>query len=85
MRIGELEFRQALEGTRMPEIVRWQTWPEGKEYCYTLLFWEKDREGYYIYFIGGRPLDKDIDQADLFKLMRYGQAILDAKWEVERE
>lgn len=85
MRQENLEYRHLSEARRDAEIVAWRNDGKGGEYCYTLLFWRKDKEGYFIEFVGGRPLNKNIDKDVLFKLMRYGQAVLDAAFEVEHE
>jgi hypothetical protein len=80
MRYEDLEFRN-ISGRR-PEIVAWQPSPDsdrGEEFCYTLLWWKTDSEGYYIEFVGPRPLNYD-NQDRLLKMMKYGQAVLDAEF-----
>lgn len=81
MRVKNLEFRR-LEG-RYPEIVSWFD-SNGStiigEHCYTLLWYLKNKEGYYIQFIGDRPLVYE-DQDLLWKMMKYGQKVLDAELE----
>ncbi len=47
--------------------------------CYTLLFWRKGSEGYCIRFVGDRPLRAE-NKTQLWNLMAYGQAILDAEF-----
>jgi hypothetical protein len=81
MRYEDLEFRRNKDG-RDAEIVAWQPSLDsdrGEEFCYTLLWWKKDREGYYIEFVGNRPL-KYKGQERLMRMMRYGQAVLDAEY-----
>lgn len=79
---GELEFR--LNGdSRDPEIVKKIKMENGAESCYSLLFWRKDKEGYSIETVGGRIFDEGIDSADLMKLMKFGQKVLDAKFDLE--
>ena len=85
MRLQNMEYRHLSDSRRDAEIVAWQSKGNGEEYCYTLLFWRKGSEGYFIEFVGGMPLNKYIDKDILFKLMRYGQAVLDAAFEVEYE
>ncbi len=81
MRVDNLEFRRN-DSSRSPEIVAWNTNDSlAGEFCYTLLWWKKDREGYYIEFVGARPLEID-DQASLLKMMKYGQAVLDAEFKL---
>jgi len=69
MRIDNIEFRRMED--RDPEIVCWN----GVS-CYTLMWFKKDREGYYIKFIGNRPFDGNSSEK-LWELMRYGQGLLD--------
>ena len=78
MRVNDLEFRR--NGLSNAEIVRWQVQGE-KEFCYTLLWFKKDDEGYYIQFVGARPLEIE-DRETLWKLMDYGQAVLTAEYKL---
>ncbi len=90
MRIKNFEFRQN-KGDRNPEIVQWNQYdenstklvnaPNAKEYCYTLMWFKKDREGYYVEFVGRRPLDVE-DKETLWDLMDYSQKILDAQFKL---
>lgn len=84
-RIHNLEFR--MMGTddkpRNAEIVRWQTDSTGQEFCFTLLWWFKNREGYYVEFVGDRPFQSEINQQLLWELMRFGQNLLNAQFELE--
>ena len=80
MRYEDLEFSNM--AGRHPEIVAWQSHEDssrGEEFCYTLLWWKKDKEGYYIEYVGDRPL-KFHDSGRLMKMMKYGQAVLDAEF-----
>ncbi len=94
MRIENFEFffneeSEHIDGrvfTRSPEIVAYNKTEGGEEYRYTILFYEKNRGGYEIRFIGSRPLqftykDKDI----LWELMQYGQTVLDAKFNLNEK
>lgn len=78
MKYRNLEFRQT-DG-RDPEIVVWVNHKE-EPYCFTILWWKRDKEGWYIEFVGSRPLDEDM--ANVWNLMRYGQAVLDAQFRLE--
>jgi hypothetical protein len=73
VRYKDLEFRQ--KDGRDPEIVA------TKPCCFTILWWKRDKEGWYIEFVGARPLDQDMN--DVWNLMRYGQAVLDAQFRLE--
>ena len=80
MKLKNLEFRHS-EG-RSAEIVQWNTDSTGKEYCFTVLFYEHSSEGYEIRFVGNRPLQYENEEI-MFAMMKYGQAVMDAKWKVE--
>lgn len=81
-RVGNLEFRRNKEG-RPAEIVRWARNGDGTEYCYTLLWYQRGQEGFNIEFVGRRPFDAQED--NLWEIMEYGQAILDAEFELEEK
>lgn len=82
MRVGDIEFRQMPE--RQPEIIHWKKDSTGKEYCYTLMFFEKDKEGFYAKFIGGRPFQHE-SPMPLWNLMTYAQRVLDAAVALQRD
>lgn len=77
MRINNLEFRRNGE-KRSPEIIKWSVNNTGTEFCFTLLWYIKGREGWEIQFVGDRPLH-ETEPIELFELMRYGQTVLDAE------
>jgi len=82
MRIENIEFRQLGNG-RNPEIVQYNKKTNSEdEYCFTLLWWGKDKEGYAVEFIGNRPFEYDNTKL-LWKLMWYGQRVLDAEFDLE--
>jgi hypothetical protein len=75
-----LEFCQ--KDGRDPEIICWVK-QEGRDpYCYTLLWWRRGKEGWHIEFVGARPLEQERD--DIWNLMKYGQSVLDAMFELEQ-
>ena len=82
MRVENIEFRQLREGRR-PEIVQWNSRDDSEgEYCFTLCWWGKDKEGYSVEFIGNRPFE--YNNTKLFwTLMLYGQKVLDAQFNLE--
>jgi hypothetical protein len=81
-RTGNLEFRRLREG-RPAEIIRWAKNGDGTEYCYTLLWYKRDNEGFYVEFVGRRPFDDDLE--GLWELMEYGQDTLDAEFKLEEK
>lgn len=82
-KIGDLEFRWIPESSRNAEIVRWQESETLGKFCYTLAWWIKDREGYNLQFVGPRPLDSEVNQDYFWELVKYGQKICDAKFDVD--
>jgi hypothetical protein len=81
MRVNNLEFirnRNSLPN-RDPEMVAYDNDVSGKEFKYTLLFWKKNKEGWQVEFVGGRPMDIN-DRETLWYLLEYGQAVLDAEF-----
>jgi hypothetical protein len=81
MRLENIEFRQLGEG-RNPEIVQWNPKGTSDEYCFTLCWWGRDKEGYSLEFIGSRPFEYDCTER-LWQLLRYGQKVLDAQFDLE--
>ena len=83
LRRDNLEFKlnKDNEHNRPAEIVCWARNGDGTEYCYTLLWYRKDKEGYYVEFVGRRPFDND--SSVLWEMMEYGQDVLDAKFKLE--
>lgn len=80
LRRGNLEFRRNHEG-RPAEIIRWAKNGDDTEYCFTLLWYQKYKEGYYVEFVGRRPFDDDSES--LWEMMEYGQEVLDAEFKLE--
>jgi hypothetical protein len=80
LRIADLEFRHTEQ--RRPEIVAWNSPKAEPEYCYTLLWWRRDAEGWQCEFVGRRPFDFS-DQGKLWALMCYGQDVLDALYKLD--
>ena len=78
MRINNLEFRRNSAG-RSPEIIKWSVNNTGAEFCFTLLWYIKGKEGWEIQFVGDRPFHEAEEPIELFELMRYGQTVLDAE------
>ena len=57
------------------EIVKWAKDTSEKEYCWTVAYWSKGKEGYDLQFVGGRPFETN---SELFmKLAKQGQQMLD--------
>lgn len=80
MKLRNLEFRVIED--RFPEIVCLFEYG-GKKGCYTVVRWNRGSEGYNIEFIGDRPFDDKIDARDVWELMKYGQKVLNASFDLE--
>lgn len=88
-RIQNLEFRwtrsYGSQEQRYPEIVCWFPCSDNQEEtCYTLLFWVRGSEGWDIQFVGDRPFEQNrFDPDILWTLMRFGQEIVSAHYELD--
>ena len=81
MKYKNLEFCQ--KDGRDPEIIRWvEREGYGLPFCYTVLWWRRSKEGWRIEFVGSRPLEQE--REDIWSLMKYGQSVLDAQFELEQ-
>ena len=83
-RIDNLEVRFNFDSDRDAEIVK-HFQGAGGEYCCTILWWVKDSEGYSIHTIGGRIFGQDIDRDTLWKLMKYGQTVMEARFSLDQQ
>lgn len=89
-RVDDLEFRSTegfSKGDIYYEIVRWKkdkspNVEPGKEFCYSLAIWERDKEGFYLRFVGDRPFEV---ADDFMKLAATGQAFLDMIFKLQEE
>ena len=90
MRLGDLElhtYDNALMKSGEPttaEVLRWAEGSKGK-YNYTLAYWERDSEGFFMKFIGGRPFSMDVDHALFWTLCKQWQEHLDKHYDAEED
>lgn len=85
LRIEDLEVRSC-NNNLMPngkheraEIVKYSHDTDGKEFCWTVAYWIKEKEGYNLKFVGGRPFNV---YGELFmKIAKQGQILLDEEFE----
>jgi len=80
MRINKLEVRKSSSNSY--ELVEWVENSEGSAFCYTILSWLNSKEQPDIKFVGNRPFEVD-DKETLWKLMKYGQAIIQAEYDLK--
>lgn len=57
------------------EIVKWAKDKDNKEYCWTVAYWIKGKEGFDLQFVGSRPFD--IKAKNFMKVAKQGQQMLD--------
>ena len=90
MRLDDLELHTCSENLltrgkpKTAEIVRWAEGSKGK-YNYTLAFWERDSEGYFMKFVGDRPFSMDVDHALFWTLCKQWQEHLDKHYDAEED
>ena len=58
-------------------------WDEEGEYKWTIAYWQKDKEGYFLVFVGNRPLEKRVKWKKLKSIIKQGQAIADKRFSEE--
>ena len=70
------------------ELLKWNyDRNNNKNHCYTLAYWVKDDEGYYLKFVGDRPFE-DICPSFLdivWKGLKEAQKVLNAYWDWDYE
>lgn len=72
--------RYPLELTKSLHVCLWDT--EGR-YKWTIAYWQKDKEGYDLQFVGDRPLDKRVNWSHFRKIIVQGQKIADDRFAKE--
>jgi len=83
MRKGDLEFLDNTDKDRSAEIIGWSEDARGP-YCWTICWFKKDSEGYNLESVGSRMVSEDINQEDFMALVKYAFAVLNAKFELEK-
>lgn len=69
------------------DLIKWDRHDDNnKEYCFSLAYWERDKEGYDLTLVGSRIFEY-IDEEDLeevWKQLKVAQKMLDAFFEATR-
>ena len=78
MRFRDIEFRWCKMNNKY-ELVRWHEY-EGKEYCYVIAFFDKDKECYNMRTIG----DRFFEDKDAWVVGKYGLEFLNEIFEIEK-
>ena len=60
-------------------------WSTDRKYRLTIAYFAENSEGYYLQFVGDRPLDKRVKWQRFKALIEKGQKIADAKFAKETE
>lgn len=87
--IGNIEVRACPSDLGMPckdkpnetiEVVMWHKDSNGKPYCFTIAYFEREKEGYSLHFVGARPFLYLTNESvpELCEAMNEAQCVLDA-------
>ena len=60
-------------------------WSTDRKYRLTIAYFAENSEGYYLQFVGDRPLDKRVNWRRFRKLIEMGQKLADATYKKERK
>lgn len=66
------------------DLVLWQKDSKVKDYCFSLAYFKKDSEGYYLKFVGNRPFQyiAEEDVPYVWKALNAAQTVLDAFFDI---
>lgn len=68
------------------DLIKWQTDKEdGRRYCFSLAYWQRDKEGFDLTLVGTRVFE-EIEEDDLemvWKQLHTAQLVLDRFWDTE--
>lgn len=85
--IGQASYNPLEKPIRYPlelcENLHICLWDESGKFKWTIAFFEADREGYDLRFIGGRPLNARVDWMHFGELVIQGQEIADQRFAKE--
>lgn len=83
MRKGDFEFSYS-DSSKRYEIVCWQV-NYGRPTCYTVCYFIKGTERYDMITVGNRLVSNDGDETDLWALIKYAFAVLEAEFVLNEE
>ena len=86
---GDFRIRSMDNGEENPPFIELLEYCEnknGKPYCFTLAYYECDKEGGQLSFVGNRPFEEiaEIDLAPIWKQLWLACKMLQDWWEKER-
>ena len=66
------------------DFVMWNTDSTGKRYCFSLAYWRRDNEGYFLKFVGDRPFQyiASEDVPIVWTALQVAQAMLDKFFDI---
>ena len=79
-RIEDIEFRWS-DINQKHELIQWSQTISTEEYCIVIAFFDLGSEGCEIRFIGDRPFITGNSEL-VWNMLKYGQAIVDAIFEL---
>lgn len=69
------------------ELVKWYERPDGRQYCFTLAYWHRTKDGFWeLKFVGDRPFEEiaEIDIGTIWKQLWLAQQMfMDAEKKAE--
>jgi hypothetical protein len=68
------------------DLIKWETSKEdSKRYCFSLAYWQRDKEGFDLTLVGTRIFDEieEDDVAMVWEQLHTAQLVLDIFWETE--
>jgi hypothetical protein len=80
MRFRNIEFRWSKCNNKY-ELVSWYEYADGGENCYTIAFFDKNKEGYDMRTIGTRFFE----DKDAWVVGKYGLEFLNAIFQIEQD
>lgn len=69
------------------ELVKWERDIDNNEWCFTLAYFVRGKEGYSLRFVGARPFLylSDAEASELWKELRIAQSVLDTFFDLTDE
>ena len=81
-KIGNLEVRYS-KLNQGYELVQWFDVDNDNKHCIVVAFFQEGSEGCNIEFVGSRPFNTGESLGTLWALLKYGQTIVDAEFELD--
>ena len=79
------DSRAICDDLELTEYLHITLWSTDRTYRWTIAYFAKNSEGYYLQFVGDRPLDKRVNWRRFRKLIEKGQKLADALYKKEHK